>query len=717
MKLKTFIYLLSFFIIGVNQVKGQQNYTVISNWLQFTDAHNFLYRSMANQAFSLLRKRDSSISKIYSTDEWRQRQERVKKTLLAIIGPFPQRTPLDAKIVKKIKVDGFTVENIIFQSQPGFYVTSSLFIPSHLKGKAPAILYCSGHTPVSYRDPAYQQVIINLVEKGFIVFAYDPIGQGERNQYAGPQPDSFSLIQASDQHAYAGVQTFIAGSSLAKYMIWDGIRAIDYLFTRKDVDTSRIGITGQSGGGTQCAYIAALDSRIYAEAPSSYITNFTRLLQSIGPQDAEQNLFHEIINGIDQPDLLEVRAPKPALMLTTTRDFFPIQGSIEAAKEISRIYRAYGKGNYFRMSEDDAPHQWTKKNREAMYAFFQKYLKNPGDSTDLNVPLLPDSDLQVTKTGQVSTSFPHSKTVFDLNREDVQQEISMLNSRRKGFPDYIPKMIDNARALSGYHDPDIYHQPVFTGRYEEDGYKIEKYFVQGDGDYVIPYLLAVPDKPTGKAVICLNPLGKIREMDNGDLKWFVRNGFTVLIPDLLGVGEIGHGYKNLRQSTLRWFLSVLIGRSVVGIRAGDIVRLANLLKERKNISEVYGLARGTLCSSMLYAAGFDTGIERVCLVGPCSSYRSIAVGHFYDPRFIYGAVAGSLKEYDLPDLLASLAPRKLMMINIRDGAGKPIEKNSHDEDITFIRDSYHYRKADRCLKVVYGEPTNNLDHFFNEWIQ
>ena len=246
------------------------------------------------------------------------------------------------------------------------------------KGKAPAILYCSGHTTDGYRNKVYQHIILNLVKKGFIVFAFDPVGQGERKEYSDLNSGKSFIRGPTDEHSYSGAQVFISGSSYAKYMIWDGIRAVDFLLSRKEVDPDRIGITGRSGGGTQSAYIAAFDDRIKAAAPECYITSFTRLLQSIGPQDAEQNLFNEIERGIDHADLLEVRAPKPTMIITTTGDFFSIQGARETAKEVSGVFEAYGQPDNFSMVEDDAPHESTKKNREAMYAFFQKYLDNSG---------------------------------------------------------------------------------------------------------------------------------------------------------------------------------------------------------------------------------------------------------------------------------------------------------------------------------------------------
>lgn len=705
-----------FFSMTGHRANCQIDLSVVSHWLQYSDDSNALYHYLADQAYSELDKRDHIISRLTTLTDWKQRQEWEKKTLMKIIGPFPEKTALNAKITKKVNEDGYTIEDIIYESQPGFYVTSSLFIPKGLKGKAPAILYCSGHTPSSYRDPDYQQVIINLVKKGFIVFAFDPIGQGERLQYFNKQTGKSTIEQPSAQHAYFGMQAFITGSSLARYMIWDGIRAIDYLLTRKEVDPSRIGITGQSGGGTQCAYIAALDDRIYASAPSSYITSFKRLIQAIGPQDAEQNLYHEISSGIDQADLLEVRAPKPTLMITTTRDFFPIQGSVETAKEVDKIYLAYNKQADFRMIEDDAPHEWTKKNREAMYAFFQKYLNTPGDPQDIKIIPLPDSSLQVTTAGQVSSTFDHAETAYTLDLKDAQKDIQRLQEERRNLPDHLPKILEECKRLSGYQTPAIYHQPVFTGRYEEKGYVIEKHFVKGGGDFVIPYLLLIPENSNGKAVICLNPDGKTSAIKNRDAQWFVKRRFTVLAPDLLGTGEMGRGYQNLRQSTLSWYLSMLVGKSIVGIQAEEVTILLHVLNQSNHIKEVYGLARGTMCPVMLYAAAFNKNIQRICLIQPLSSYRAVVTHLYYDPRFVDGAVAGSLSYYDLPDLEAALAPRRLTIVNMVNEQYESIQQNQGISDISIVKRAYGEKDADGQFNITYGEHRDTAG-IFDYWIK
>lgn len=723
------IFTLSLALLLANaQVKAQDELDVIqqgkNNWLHFSDAPNALYHHLAGQAYDLLDKRAGTIAGLRSLSDWRERQKWLHETMMDIAGPFPEKTPLNAKILRIIDKDTYRVEHIVYESQPGFYVTSSMFIPNNAlkkRSKVPVVIYCSGHANEGYRSTVYQHVILNLVKKGFIVFAFDPVGQGERLEYYDSETGK-SIGGPTTEHSYPGTQAFITGSSQARYMIWDGIRAVDYLLTRKEVDPARIGITGRSGGGTQSAYIAAFDDRIKAAAPECYITNFTRLLQSIGPQDAEQNLFHEILRGIDHADLLSVRAPKPTLMITTTRDMFSIQGARETAKEVSGIYKAYGKEGNFGMVEDDAPHASTKKNREAMYAFFQKHLDNPGDSNDQEVEILSAEEIQVTKTGQVSTSLG-GETVFSLNRRETENRINELQASRDDLTRHLSGVLNSAKKLSGYQEPSVIHDPVFTGRIQRDGYVIEKYFVKGEGDYVIPYLLMKPDKPNHKALIYLHPSGKGAEASaGGEMEWFVRIGFTVLAPDMIGVGEMGPGdfqgdaYID-GNSYNTWYASMLIGRSIVGIRAGDVVRLTRLLEKNTGTDEVYGFARKEMAPVLLHAAAFDPAIARIALIEPYSSYRSIVMNRFYDSGFIHSAVSGSLEAYDLPDLAASLAPRGLMMAGITDGAGNTTDPESIIKDLAIINAAYHDKKADGQLKIIFPESVEKPYDLFMDWIK
>jgi hypothetical protein len=705
----------------------QEDLNVLGGWMEFTDSPNSLYRHLNTQACSLLKNRYDVISRINTLDGWQARQKNVRQILNDLVGPFPPKTPLNARVLKTIEKKNYRIEHIVFESQPGFYVTSSLFIPKGLKGKGPVVIYCSGHTEEGYRSLVYQHAILNLVSKNFIVFAFDPVGQGERKEYYDPASGNSKVGQATREHSYAGAQAFIAGSSEARYMIFDGIRAIDYLVSRKEVDPARIGITGRSGGGTQSAYIAAFDERVYASAPECYITNFTRLIQSIGPQDAEQNFYHGLTGGIDHPDLLEVRAPKPALMITTTNDFFSIQGARETEKEVSLIYEAYGKEGNFGRVEDIMEHASTMKNRVAMYKFFQEHLHNPGNSADEQVELLTPEELKVTETGQVSTSF-YGESVFSLNAKESEKLLDKLNTSRQNIQKHPSAIITEAKVLTGFMEPGTFEEPVFAGRYRRDGYLVEKYFLKGEGEYYLPYLLMVPDHPNHKAVIYFHPSGKKPEaIPGGIMEWMTKQGFTVMAPDLPGTGELGSGtfagdsdFELSDEKVISyniWFLSVLTGRSIVGVQAGDVTRLTRALKESHGAIEIYGVAEKSLSPLLLHLSAFDPSLLRVALIGPYASYASIVMNRFYNPGFIYGTVPGALTAYDLPDLAASLAPRKLMMINVTDGMGETADPELIEKDLSFIKSAYSNKQADENLDFHKCESKESILEALSEWLK
>ncbi len=666
-----------FFFMSTEKAEAQKEYNVLQNWFLLRSDDNGLFRHLLQQSTNYLEKRTKTIAQINTLNDWKKRQQWAKKTLLEAIGPFPERTPLNAKTLRVIHKMGYRVEHILFESQPGFYVTSTLFIPEPLTGKAPGIVYCSGHSPTGYKAAPYQQVLLNLVQKGFIVLAFDPVGQGERLEYLDEQTGKSKVGSPTREHDMPGPQTFITGSSQARYMMWDGIRAVDYLLSRPEVDPARIGMTGRSGGGTQTAFIGALDDRILATAPECYITNFTRLLQALGPPDAEQNLPNIIGKEFDEPDFLIARAPKPTLMITTLNDYFNHQGSRDTYTEVSRIYKSYGKSENFGMVEDIAPHASTRKNREAMYAFFQKTLTNPGNSKEDSVEYLTADEIRVTATGQLSTS-QKTETIFSLNARHADKLVADLEIARKNPSVHLPIVVLQAKKLSGYIPPSQTDKPVFVGVIPKKGFQIEKYYIKGEGDYVIPYLLFIPSKANGKAVLYFSPKGKTKLAESEEVLALVNGGCHVLIPDLIGTGETGPGqwagsnyFQHFKMEGLGydlWYGLVLIGRSLVGIRAGDVVKLVHLLRTN-GMSEVGGVAVRELSPVLLHAVAFDPFISRVALINPYVSYHSLTRHQYYTLDFIEGAVPSSLTAYDLPDLAASLAPRKLLMTYVTDAMG------------------------------------------------
>lgn len=674
------IPLLVLLMIFLMPVQSQDDVRLFDFWKFYTDAENVMYKSSCELAFKQLREREAKIAQLQTKSDFLARQEMVKNKLLELMGPFPEKTPLNPRITGVIRKEDFRVEKLIFESIPGYYVTAALFIPENLKGKAPAVLYASGHTSNGFRSETYQHIIINLVKKGFVVMAFDPVGQGERLQYFD-EKEGRSRFGPTTEHSYPGAQCYISGYSPTRYFVWDGIRCVDYLLTREEVDPERIGMTGRSGGGTQTAYTAACDERILAAAPECFITRMEYVLKSIGPQDAEQNLVHMISEGLDHADLLEVRAPRPGLMITTTRDFFSIQGARESYGEVKKFYEVLGESEQMMMVEDDDVHSSTLKNREAMYAFFQKYLDNPGSPEDLEVEIFKESELWVTESGQLATS-QESESLYSLNRKMAKNQHAELKFRRtsEDFNERAIRVARDAKRLSGFHSPERFGKAMFSGRYVKEGYVLEKYLVPGSGDYMLPAALFKPlENQNNELILFLHEQGmeEAASQDSLLIHSMLRKGFAILLFDVPGIGSLGPGYLKGdayvgNTSFNQWFAGILTNRSIVGMRAEDILRIKNSIEndsgEFENIS---ALASGAVGSEMLHAAVFHKNIEKVVLIQPFLSFADIAAKAEYKPAFIPSTVAGAIEKYDLPDLMAALCPRKLLVINPLSAKGDP----------------------------------------------
>ncbi|MHC4518125.1 MAG: alpha/beta hydrolase family protein [Planctomycetota bacterium] len=673
-------------------------------WIEWSDGGAMLLKHLNAEAFRHLEERDRVIARLRSAAAWKQRQRETYDKLLDIVGPFPERTPLNPVVTGVVNKEGYRIEKIVFESMPQYYVTAALFVPNDLTKKRPAILNVIGHSTASFRREIYQVVILNLVKKGFIVLAMDPYGQGERIDYYDAEKGASIVGGSTAIHSYVGNQMFLTGVSPGRYFVWDGIRAVDYLLTREEVDPERIGVTGLSGGGTQTTYISIFDERVKAAAPSCYITGFRRLLESIGPQDAEQNFYHVIARGLTHADFLEVRAPRPTLIVATTRDFFSIQGARETYTEVKKAYTALGCQDRLLLSEDDYEHGFTTKNRQATYAFFQRFLDLPGDPSDEPVETLSAEQLNVTPAGQLATSFK-GQTLFDVHKVTVDRLAADLMASREQADHHLQRVQAKAKVLSGFRPVERAGRVVFRGRYQRQGYTVELLALSGEGETIIPMLAFVPegDGPH-PAAIWLHPDGKTADAGpGGAIEGWVRRGRLVLAPDVLGVGETRNTIVNYPLAAHHE--AILVGRSLPGLQAGDIVRVVKYAQQRPNADsrDIIALARDTLCPALLHAAAFEQGIRGIILERPLLSYHLVAAHRFYDYD-MSATVAGALTAYDLPDLVASCAPRRLLIIEPADHLGQSASPSLFEEQYAFPLDVYRTEHApDNIIRV------NSLD--------
>ncbi len=703
-------------MIGWQQIAFSQerpeNLNLLDDWLEWSNAGNLLELHLYTQACNYLDLREEEIARLDTKSDWQKRQQHVRNILQEIVGQFPERTPLYPRITGLVQKNGYHFEKIIFESMPNYYVTGCLFIPDGITGRRPAILYAIGHSFESFRRPYYQILLLKLVKQGFIVFTFDPMGQGERIQYTDAEKESVGVPTGSStrEHSYANNQLLLSGASAARDFTWDGIRAIDYLMTRSEVDTSRIGVTGLSGGGTQTAYISAFDDRVKTAAPAGYITNLRRVLGMIGPQDGEQIFIGGVAKGLDHGDLVEVFAPKPYLIVATTRDFFNIVGVRETFEEARKAWCPFGKPDDLQMVEDDFRHGYTAKNRNAICRFFGKVFDMQTNVDDFEPETLEPDELLVTPTGQLS-SYLNGETMSGINKAETVELIDMLNEKRKNIDVHLENVKVRAKELSGYQTPCELKAVMFKGRYHRDGYNVELYAIRGEGEYVIPILIMVPtDGEKHPAMIYLHPEGKIIDAaPGGVIEQWVKRGFIVAATDVAGIGETKGDYEYPGRPG---YGAVLIERSIVGIHAGDIVRVVNLLKTRDDVAadQIGAVAYDEMCPALLHAAAFEPGISKTVLIEAPVSYNEI-VNHRlykYSLTFMWG-VAGALTAYDLPDLAAAIAPRKLLFAEPVNCMKQPASKELIDQEMQFARSVYLKKDVSDNLKISDWTVERNLD--------
>ncbi|MFH1737627.1 MAG: acetylxylan esterase, partial [bacterium] len=672
---------------------------VLKGWAYWEDNHPTLRQYLNEMAFEQLDMRESRILKLKGAKNWRKQIARARSRYMEVMGDMPERTPLNPRVTGIDETEFCRIERIIFESRPEMYVTSCLLIPKEIEGPRPAVLYVCGHSADGYRSDAYQHVIFNLAKKGFVVLAMDPVGQGERLMYYDEERQK-SRFGPTGEHSYVGKQTFLNGVSLGAYFIWDMVRALDYLETRPEVDPTRIAVQGRSGGGTQSSYLMAFDERVAVGAPECYITSLRRLLQSAGPQDAEQCFFRGLTLGLDHPDFLEIRAPKPTMIITTTNDFFSIAGARETVAEARRAYSALGAEENLVMVEDDAPHASTAKNREAFCVFLRRHFAFPGPVQDELIDPLAPERLNCTQTGQVITSLG-GKTVFDYNREYGLKLIEELEKKRSALNAYKTTVRLQAQRLSGYEDPaPVDTPPTLVNRILLNGYVLEKWIIPGDRGLIIPALVAVPHAAKEGAephAITLLFLSEGKFSNRSLIEKLAQSGHFVLSADLAGIGETASGNREYQDP----YLALWLGTSIVGIRATQISRCVDFVTERYcgDAGNITAVGSGAAASAVLHAAVYDNRIARVALVDGLASYERVIMNrdHEFDSSNLIGAV---LTEYDLPDLIGLLAPREAIVAGARDHMGRVLSADECESDLHFARNCYKSDSAEGSLAIV-----------------
>lgn len=580
------------------------------------------------QAQKLLDQRDAKLAAITTRQQAIQRQQEVREALLRVIGGLPSTTaPLNAKVTGVVKLDGFRIEKVHFDSMPGYPVTANLYLPA-APGKHPGIVFSMGHWDVG-KSFAYQTAA-NLALYGFAVLVYDPVGQGERLQVYDVRTGKSLAGGATDQHFQDGARSLAVGAAVTRWFVHDARRALDYLVSRPEVDASRIGATGCSGGGTQTAFFAALDPRVTAAAPACYITSFHELFAgSIG--DSEQSPHGFIAAGLDQSDFIMALAPKPYLVINTEKDFFPLAGARRSVEQARRFYKLFDAESRVKHAVGPGGHGTPPEVREELYRFFADALgAKPVTTPEVKVKTLSEHEFWVTPNGQVAR---------DLNARDLSQVIAAdAKARYRTAPaSDIRKTLEQwTREPSPALPPNL----ELLNPAPEAPRQDTAFLIVQPWSWVEP--LALELRKRGYPVLLVRPRGT--PLDER-------------------AGLYNAGWQEHTRASL-------LGLSINGLRARDIISGVEKLSGMDGVKHIRAYGRRSAGVWLMMAAALDPRIEAVWVHQTPASWRELIEAPLHQRAFEVILPSAALS-FDIRDIRQLIAPRPVFFTDPGDAMRNP----------------------------------------------
>ncbi|WP_092460178.1 alpha/beta hydrolase family protein [Thermoflavifilum thermophilum] len=650
---------------GYAQTTSVRSYNVL-DWNGHQTLHDFITQRLHQQ----YRHRDSLLHQALLHHQLEQYQQYCRQQYLSILGSMPPKTPLHAQLLSTIAEDGYRIEKIIFESLPHHHVTANLYVPVG-KGPFPGILFCCGHEATAKATLTYQQTAILLAQHGFVVLMIDPISQGERYQLTDSSGNPLTR-GGTTEHTLLAAGANLLGTSVVKDEMWDNIRAIDYLCSRPEVDSTRIGCIGNSGGGTQTAYLIPLDARIKAAVICSYVTRRERTLWLLGPQDGCQWLPGESEAGLDISDYIIMFAPRPVLILAGRYDFVDFNGTLDVYHELQQVYDTLGASSHISLFAYDDGHGIQPPKQEKAVQWFRKWFMHDDMPVhEKALPTLPADSLQVTITGQVNTAFADEQTLpamrLSIARSWQASRTHWLHdSSRMQYQNMIKRIL---------HLPESNHFSIDTqqmGTVVIAGYRFQKIIIRGNDFPPIPCLITDPSafKSFTKWKIMLNQAGKDAVLkDSLYLMKSIRQSCMLLIADLRGMGETAddaafNDKKYMNQEYRNAVLALFTGFSLPAQRTQDVLMLLNFITQHTSLSSlpIDIEATGPAAEAALLAAALNPHVHQFTLSDMPDSFMDFLL-HPATPNQYSYVIPYALTCFDLPDLIQFVGSEKVRITN------------------------------------------------------
>ncbi len=594
---------------------------------------------------------------VKSLADWQAKLPEYREQYFYMLGlsPLPEKTPLAATVTGTYKGDGYEVDLLHYQSLPRLYVTANLYRPASVKPgeKLPAVLYVCGHSGRGRNGNkvAFQSHGIWLARHGYVCLMVDTLQLGE---IAAFHHGTYNLERwwwHSRGYTPAGVEA------------WNGVRGLDYLASRPDVDPERLAVTGISGGGATTFWVAAADERVKVAIPVS------------GMADLESYVPNRVINGHCDCMFLYntfrwpwtriagLVAPRPMLFVNSDQDpIFPMDANERITNRMERLYSLHGKSGDFDTVVSVGGHAYRQDIREAAYRFLNAHLK--GDARPI-----ADSGLDVVSEGSNPGPYPipiEKLRVFptdtDLPADQLNTKIDehfvplakvpapnagefaawkkpLLADLRRASFGYFPDTIPAARKLKS----DV---PDTVRLASEEGieFTLSSPRVQGDDDKPLSMFLAVLNE---------DEAGKTPDW----LKQYAASHRIVVLCEPRGIGQTNWTRKNGPNYVER--SHALLGRTVDAGRVWDVIAAVKYIAARKTgdpVVPVYVGGKGAAGLIAAYAAALDDSIAGATVLSPPTTHMDSAA-----PQFL-----NVLRVCDVPESLGLIAPRPLTLIGAKE---------------------------------------------------
>jgi dienelactone hydrolase len=622
-------------------------------------------------AESQLAARTPTIKALASRAAAEQRQAEVRAKVLMLLGGLPDRSaPLNAMITGSHQNGPFRVETVVFDSLPGYRVTADVFVPAG-QGPFPAVIVSPGHSPAGKASD--YGIAANFARAGFLVLAYDIVGEGERVEHYDRDLNASRLERPTGEHSLAAYQAMLVGQPVARFFINDAMRGIDYLASRADVDRTRIGAFGCSGGGAVTAYLAALDPRVKAAASACFVTTMHHLLTTIGPQEGEQSTPGFTAAGLDLVDWVELAAPKPYAIVSTTEDMFPFAGARQAHDEAAHFWGLFGASDKLQWITGPGRHGNLGPVESDIIAFFAAHLKGDTAKPTL-VASAPDrpEDILVTPSGQLVTSFG-TRTIQSLANQRANEAAAApaVATNNKQLAALHLRLVKDIRAVThAVVVPDAAAPAAQTIKTEtRNGYRVATMHFMPAHGMAFDATLATPDGAVKGRMLYLDRMPAAAARIDG----LVRVGWQVLAPAIaVGRSEDGKAAV-LGDFTLLALRAMLVDRTVTGLRIDQAMAAANWLQANSKAGPlaIYGV--GALGPVALHTAVLDARFSAIVTESMLASYR-MAVEAPITRNLPEIALPGVLLHYDLPDLVSAVAPHRVVMIDPLDASGRSLRQ-------------------------------------------